>query len=208
MALYHKATITPSKAELVAEWAPTQSWYPDSHAKPEVVGAFRFDDPNGSVGIETHLIVVDGTYFQVPVTYRNEAMANAEQAFMGQVEHSALGTRWVYDGVGDEVYLVMLAAVAMTGQGEAIGMVVYDGRWHIAPSNVRLEGGGWGMERVAVDHMKIASVDDNKTVLANDAFELTFFRQPQPAASRPPMGLTATWDALSTPMLLAQITKH
>ena len=32
----------------------------------------------------------------------------------------------------------MLAGVTMTGQGEALGMAVYDGRWYIAPSNVRI----------------------------------------------------------------------
>ena len=114
----------------------------------------------------------------------------------------------MYDGLGDEVYLVMLAAIAMTGQGEAIGMVVYDDRWTIAPSNVRLQGGGWGMERVAVDQMTVQSADSDKTVLANEAFELTFFRQPPLAPTRPSMGLTAMWDGLTTPLLLAQVTKR
>jgi len=34
----------------------------------------------------------------------------------------------------DAQFIIMLATVAMTGQGEALGMVVYDGRWHIAPT--------------------------------------------------------------------------
>ena len=67
------------------------------------------------------------------------------------MQHSVLGTRWVYDGLRDPQFVVMLAAVAMTGQGEALGMVVYDGRWYIAPSNVRIQGGGWTQERVPVD---------------------------------------------------------
>ena len=28
MALFHRATVTPTKAELIAEWAPTQPWGP------------------------------------------------------------------------------------------------------------------------------------------------------------------------------------
>ena len=207
MALYHRATITPSKAELIAEWAPTQDWYPDTDEKAEVIGAFRFDDPNGLVGIETHVILVDGHRFQVPMTYRNQPLAAADDAFIGQMVHTALGMRWVYDGLGDEIYLVMLAAAAMTGQGEAIGMAVYDDRWHIAPSNIRLEGGGWGVERVAVDQMMATSSDPSRTVLANEQFELTFFRQLEPVAKRPRLGLTATWEGLPAPLLLAQVTE-
>ena len=30
MALFHAATLTPTKAELIAAWAPTQPWGPTS----------------------------------------------------------------------------------------------------------------------------------------------------------------------------------
>ena len=142
---------------------------------------------------------------QVPFTYRDAPLEGAEHALVGTTEHSALGTRWVYDGLGDPNYLVMLAAVAMTGQGEALGLAVYDGRWHIAPTNVRLEGGGWSLDRVAVDGFEPAreTSDDGRTVLHNDGFELTFFRRPivQP---RPDMGLTARWPG-QEPVLLAAV---
>lgn len=61
------------------------------------------------------------------------------------MEHSVLGRRWVYDGLRDPRLVLMLAAVTMTGQGEALGMAEYDGRWYIAPSNVRIQGaaGRW-----------------------------------------------------------------
>jgi hypothetical protein len=62
------------------------------------------------------------------------------------MQHSVLGTRWVYDGLRDPRHTIMVAAVAMTGQGEALGMAVYDGRWYIAPSNVRIQGGAWTQE--------------------------------------------------------------
>ena len=55
--------------------------------------------------------------------------------------------------------MIMLAAVAMTGQGEALGMAVYDGRWYIVPSNVRIQGGGWTQERVPVDGFEIEHDD-------------------------------------------------
>src|SRR3954453_2895271 len=124
MALFHRATITPTKAELIAEWIPTRSWGASPGGPVEVIGSYRFDDPEGRVGLETHLVTAGGALLQVPLTYRDEPLAEAEGALIAEMEHSALGTRWVYDGLRDPAMVVMLAAVAMTGQGEAIGMVV------------------------------------------------------------------------------------
>ena len=119
-----------------------------------------------------------------------------------------LGTRWVYDGLGDPMFVVMLAAVAMTGQGEALGMAVYDGRWYIAPSNLRIQGGGWTQERVPVDGFELASADASPdpttAVLRNDRFELTVFRRPLPGP-KPPIGLTATWDGSPETVALAEV---
>ena len=207
MGTFHRATITPTKAELIAAWAPTRSWGPPAEAEIEVVGAYRFDDPDNRVGMETHLVRADGTLFQVPLTYRDEPLAGAEDAFVGEMEHSALGTRWVYDGLGDERFVVMLAAVTMTGQGEAIGMVHHDGRWHIAPTNVRIRGGGWGLERVPVDRFRLQSDDGATAVLTNDRFELRFSRRPTPGA-RPPIGLTATWEGQPDAVVLAEVRER
>jgi hypothetical protein len=207
MGVFHRATITPTKAEVLAQWSPTQPWGPDSEAEVEVVGAFRFDDPDNQTGIETHLISAGGVLYQVPLTYRNEPLAGAEDAFVCEVVHSELGTRYVYDGLGDPRYLLMLAAVAMTGQGEALGMVYFDGSWRIAPANVRIHGGGWGLERVPVDPWERESSDQDRVVFTNQQFELTFVRQPKPA-SRPSMGLAATWDGQVEPVLLATVTER
>jgi hypothetical protein len=40
----------------------------------------------------------------VPLTYRGAPLAGAEDHLVGTTEHSVLGTRWVYDAVGDPVY--------------------------------------------------------------------------------------------------------
>jgi len=207
MALFHRATITPTKAELIAAWTPTQPWGPPADAALEVVGAFRFDDPDGRVGIETHLVTGGGTVFQVPLTYRDAPLEGGDAAFITEMEHSVLGTRWVYDGLGDPLYLVMLAGVAMTGQGEALGMAVYDGRWYIAPSNVRLHGGGWTEERVPVDGFEPTSADATSAVFRNDRFELTVHRRVTPG-SRPPIGLSASWSGGPGPVVLATVTER
>ncbi|MEM7273808.1 MAG: hypothetical protein AAF547_12060 [Actinomycetota bacterium] len=208
MGLFHKATITPSKPELLAAWVPTQAWCPSSDASVEVVGAFRFDDPEYLVGMETMLVSADGVLLHVPLTYRNEPLPGAEAALIGEIHHSALGTRVVYDGLGDHRYLTMLAAVTMTGQGEALGMVEVDGRWVVAPTNVRIQGGGWGLDRVAVDGFQIVGDASGTTVTAaNDGFELRFHRRPTPGP-RPPIALTATWADQPDGVVLADVASR
>jgi hypothetical protein len=204
MALFHLATITPTKADLIAQWVPTQPWGPPAGTPIEVIGAYRFDDPAGKVGMETHLVNAGGTLLHVPLTYR-EAPLESGDGFICEMEHSALGTRWVYDGLRDPQYVVMLAAVAMTGQGEALGLAVYDGRWYIAPTNVRINGGGWSLDRVPVDRFELVRDDATGTLLRNDRFDLTVQRRPVPDA-RPPIGLTATWAGLDAPVVLAEVT--
>ncbi|CAN5612434.1 hypothetical protein BH18ACT1_BH18ACT1_12570 [soil metagenome] len=118
-----------------------------------------------------------------------------------------LGTRWVYDGLRDPRLVLMLAGVAMTGQGEALGMAVYEGRWYIAPSNVRIQGGGWTQDRLPVDHFGIESDDEVSVVFQNDQFELTVFRRPV-SRPRPAIGLTATWDGQQDAVVLAEIRER
>ncbi len=205
MGLFHRATITPSKPELVERFVRAAGLAdPDETVSP--IGSFRFDDPAGEVGMETHLVGVGERVVQVPLTYRDRERDDADDTLVGTTEHSVLGTRWVYDGVSDPVYLTMLAAVAMTGQGEALGMVEHDGRWTVCPANVRITGGGWSGQRVPVNEFvptDSANAGD-PIMLRNDGFELEFHRHPEPA-ERPPLGLTATWDGLDQPVLLAAV---
>ncbi len=207
MALFHRAKITPTKAELIAEWAPTQPWGPATSDAIDVVGSYRFDDPDGRVGMETHLVVADGVLLQVPLTYRDEPRSDAAPGLITTMEHSVLGTRWVYDGLRDPLFVSMLTAVAMTGQGEALGMAVYEDRWYIAPSNIRIQGGGWTQARVPVDRFELVSDDASASTLHNDRFELTMFRRPL-AGLRPPIGLTATWETQRAPVVLAEVKER
>jgi hypothetical protein len=207
MALFHRATITPTKGELIAEWAPTRPWGTSAADGIEVIGSYRFDDPEGRVGMETHLVAAGGAVLQVPLTYRDEPLDGAGDALITEMQHSVLGTRWVYDGLRDPRLVIMLAAAAMTGQGEALGMAVYDGRWYIAPSNVRIRGGGWTQERVPVDGFQLTSDDATAAVLHNDRFVLTVFRRPAPGP-RPAIGLTATWDGQGDAVVLAEVRER
>src|SRR6478736_4803883 len=117
MALIHRATIRPTKAELLAGWVPTQPW---GEPEFELVGAYRFDDPDGEVGIETHVLSsADGHLLQVPLTYRGAPLDGADHFLICTMEHSVLGQRWVYDATGDPVYAGVLASVLLAGVDQA-----------------------------------------------------------------------------------------
>ena len=113
------ATLTPTKLDLVAEWLPLQPWFSGDPATARLVGAFRFVDPDGEVGIETLLVRVGDTTHHVPLTYRSEPLEGADEFLVGTMEHSLLGQRWVYDATGDPVYNVELVRVIREGDTEA-----------------------------------------------------------------------------------------
>ena len=128
VAILHRATLVPSKLELMASWLPSQSWT-DGIDTTEIsaVGAYRFDDPDGEVGVETHLLkCADGKTIQVPLTYRAAPLDAAASFLVGTTEHSVLGKRWVYDGCGDITYLMALVSTIVHGGHEAPLDVVTD----------------------------------------------------------------------------------
>src|SRR3954447_24356408 len=70
MALIHRADLSPSKIDLLAAWLPGNPWYQTAAGELARVASYRFDDPDGEVGVETLLVRAgDGPTFQVPLTY-------------------------------------------------------------------------------------------------------------------------------------------
>lgn len=144
MALLYQATLTPSKIELLQTWVPRQPWLGDVDATTvEAVGAYRFDDPDGEVGIETHLLrTADGQILQVPVTYRGSPVAGADSLLIGTTQHSVLGERWVYDACGDPVYVTALATAVLRGGTQAELDVVTDAGQERRQATTRVWGSG------------------------------------------------------------------
>src|SRR6478609_3606297 len=85
MAILHRATLTPTKPEALGAWVPHQPWSPGP-GDVELVGAFRFDDPDGRVGLEVHLVRLDGILLQVPFTYRESPLEGAEAHLVTTME--------------------------------------------------------------------------------------------------------------------------
>ncbi len=114
MAEILEATLTPSKLDLLAEWMGSQRWYAAKGRRPRLtrLRGYRLDDPAGRVGIETIIVQDDActpsVVYQVPLTYRGAPLPGAESALVGTMEHSVLGTRYVYDAPHDPVYVAAL----------------------------------------------------------------------------------------------------
>lgn len=114
MATIHKAELVPTKLDLLTEWMGGQRWYVGKGRRPRLrkLDSWRLDDPQGEVGIEI-IVVLDesGTtpvVYQVPLTYRGAPLEGADRALVGEMEHSVLGHRWVYDAPHDQVFVTQL----------------------------------------------------------------------------------------------------
>ena len=144
MALLYQAELRPSKIELIEAWAPTQPWCEGSDgASFTSVGSFRFDDPDGEVGIETILVTVgDGPVLQIPLTYRGAPLVDGEAWLIGTMQHSVLGRRWVYDATGDPAYLTAVATAALTGGRQADQYIDIDGERVLRESTALVVGSG------------------------------------------------------------------
>lgn len=207
MAIIHQAELQPTKLELLQDWLPRQPWFTGTAAALGKVGAFRFDDPEGEVGIETILVAADGTVFQVPLSYRGSPLQGAEASLIGTMQHSVLGERWVYDAVGDPCYLDALAAAILTGQSQAQHFLNVDGRLEAMPESVLV--GSTGPLRSAAPTLGpgTASSTDAETVVRTGALELLVIRRLQLAEQTAgPQVLTGTWAGQRTPVKLAAVT--
>ncbi len=113
--VYPNAELTPGKRELMDAWLPSRPWF-DGEPGRKPLGSFRFDDPEGEVGMEGFLLGGDGlsTLF-LPLTYRSAELPAAAEHLVGSTEHSELGTRWVYDGCNDPVFVQSLVTAIVTG---------------------------------------------------------------------------------------------
>jgi hypothetical protein len=142
MALLHHASLVPSKSELLAAWLPSQPWAADLPGlKP--FGGYRLDDPDGEVGMEGILLrSTAGDVLHVPLTYRAAPLQGAEEFLIGTTEHSALGTRWVYDATGDPVWRTTLAATVLTGGTGAEEYFEVDGKRETREPSVAVAGSG------------------------------------------------------------------
>lgn len=203
MALLYRATVTPSKLELLAAWLPSRTWFAGG-TDVERLGSYRFDDPAGEVGLEGMLVrSEDGPALHIPLTYRGAPLAGAEDFLVGTADHSVLGPRWVYDACGDPVWIRALATTVSTGGTQAEEFVEVDGRRETRTPTMTVVGSGTA--GIAVGAIGTVSCHDEgpTTVVRTDAFEVVVVRVLGTEVDAA-QTLTGSWDG-SGPAVLAGV---
>ena len=206
MALLHRAEVIPGKLELLADWLPSQAWYPGVEVGSLTrVAACRFDDPAGEVGVETMLVSFDGgPVLHAPLTYRGAPLEGGEAFLVGTMHHTVLGSRWVYDATGDPVYAQVLAHAIRTGGTEAEEHIEVDGVLQAREPAMRLAGSGDEARDTTPVPAHLLVQPGDPTVVVTPAEELVVARvlgDLVPADGAP--SLSATWAAHVGPVVLA-----
>jgi hypothetical protein len=202
--IYPKATLSPSKLELLAAWLPDQPWAGDVSGM-EAVGAYRFDDPDGEVGIETYLLrTTDRRLLQVPLTYRAAPLDGGDAALIATTEHSVLGRRWVYDGCGDPAYVSALATAVLTGGCEAQLEFEAEGRRERRDAAVHVFGSGNPAAGVPVVRAVSYATQGTSTAVRTGDLELVVRRVLDgPFDAGDAHTLCGTWPGSDDPAVLA-----
>lgn len=216
MALLHRASIVPTKLEAINAWLPQQPWALDA-GEVATLGAFRFDDPAGEVGVETFLVRdAAGGVLQVPLTFRGAPLPDGERWLVTTMEHTVLGPRWVYDGCGDPAYVATLAATIADAAGEAREVVRQDDGTEVErdPSaRAHGTGGAAPLADTALDVGRALGEEavtdvDGWTLVRVGGATLGVSRHPAAAPSDPPAGvLTGHAGEATGPLLLATLTR-
>ncbi|WP_422770176.1 CG0192-related protein [Plantactinospora sp. WMMC1484] len=206
MALLHRARLHPGKLELLAAWLPGRPWYQGPVPADVVrVASFRFDDPDGAVGIETMLVSPgEGVVYQVPLTYRDAPLSGGDDWLVGTAEHTALGRRWVYDACGDPVYASALAAAIVTGGSQAEEFFEVDGVRETREPSMTVAGSGTPGSSVPAVQVIRRVVEGGSTTIVTDSVELAVVRRPGAGdGGLAGDALTGTWPGQPTPLPLA-----
>jgi len=205
MAIIYDAVLNPSKQDLLKTWLPNQPWFQKlgaDAAKLEHLGAFRFDDPAGEVGMETHLVRTgDGAIVHVPLTYRGAPLPGAEQFLAGTMEHSVLGDRWIYDACADPVYATALATVIVQGGSGAEQFLDVDGTLEPLTGAIPVRGSGGAGGTVPDMTTAAPTTSGSVTTIDASPLTLTVYRAPDPG-EQPGTGLQLTCTLPGQPPLI------
>jgi hypothetical protein len=199
MALLHRATLRPSKLELLTGYT--------NGGATELLGAYRFDDPDGEVGIETHLVAhSSGAVLHLPLTYRSEPLAGAEEWAIGTIEHSALGTRWVYNACADPVYAAQLVATILTGGTHVEQYFETDaGREYREPSATVIGSGTPGSATPQISGVHAESFDADTLIDAGGVQVVVRHALNTPEPESATATLSGTWSGTTSPVVLAYL---
>ena len=172
------------------------------------VGSYRFDDPEGEVGIETHILTSTAdVVLQIPLTYRSQPLEGEESWLLGTMEHSVLGKRWIYNACGDSVYVRELMRAMVTGGREVPEMVETPDGPIERSASVNVQGSGARDSAVPPVAEIVPETDGTETHI--DCGDLVVVVRHVLAGDLPQPGthsLTGTWATSHGPVALASMT--
>lgn len=204
MAIIYDAVLNPSKQDLLAAWLPKQAWFQElgaDAAELEHLGAFRFDDPAGEVGMETHLLSAGGRVVHVPLTYRGAPLPGAEEFLAGTMEHSVLGDRWIYDACADPVYASALATVIVQGGSGAEQFLDVGGKLEPLTGAIPVRGSGGPGGSIPEMTTSVPTTEGSVTTIDASPLTLTVYRIPDPS-EQPGTALKLTCSLPGQPPLI------
>lgn len=202
MAIVYKADLQPTKSELISDWLPRQPWLDTGDQELAPVASFRFDDPAGEVGLETHLVAADTLIAHVPLTYRDTPLTTANPGLLGTMHHSVLGTRWIYDAAWDPLYWTLLSGAILHGRPQADQYVVEGEEVHLMDEAVHLSASG-SINAAAPEFDDVSPVTDGiSTTVTADRLSVSITRRVG-ALLQCDAALTATWPGQETPVQIA-----
>ena len=177
MGIVHRATLSPTKQEIVEGWLPSRRWAA-GRTIAEKVAEYRLDDPEGEVGVETILWRLDdGAVVQTPLTYRAAPLAGAEEHLISTTQHSVLGERWVYDGCGDPVWASTLATAIVTGGRQSQMYLEDDAGVRVdIPARMEVRGSGSEPSGPVVTTIDGATDEGAVTIVRSGQVELALAR--------------------------------
>ena len=225
--IFRNASLTPSKPEAVARYI--QRRWPDAGATAEnitLLASYRFDDPAGEVGTEVHIVHdAGGRTLQVPLTYRGApqpemegtGLDGEEGAELLTMEHSELGTRWVYDGLSDRVFVAGLLGAISAGSGGAAYVDAETGE-EFTSGRAEVRGTGTPSEVQLSDSLPAPMPSETSVTLDLGDATLTFNSvldtdfpatdsgSSTDSAAGTPGLLLGTWSGQDAEVLLASVT--
>lgn len=208
MAVHHPATIVPTKLDLLQAWVPRQPWLGGADASVLTpLGAYRFDDPDGEVGVETHLLgTADGLVLQVPLTYRGAPRPAAGGSLITTMTHTSLGDRWIYDGCHDPVLLRALTTAILTGGRGADLFTATDDGLVRQELTTHVRGSG-NLSPDDVPELSTPVVTHEGTTTRIDGGVVLLLPRVLGAPAVPAAGptLTGTWPGRTDPAVLASV---
>lgn len=192
MAQIYNAELSPSKNQVIATVLGTDE------ADIEKLASYRFDDPAGQIGMEVHIVrTPDGSVLQVPLVYRPEPLEDAEEdELITTMEHSVLGTRYVYLGMSDPVFAEALdVTISEERSGAEQFLVDGDTQTPITEGLATVTGTG----EIELEEEE----DDENLIGVLELFaELDLESLSEEEANQPGQ-LIGTWEGQDTPVLLA-----